>query len=69
MSVSKGMTISSITRANCLVVVCSAETPSSEWIDREVGIFIELGRADRIYPLLISGDPEHSFPPSLKLCP
>ncbi|MBO5555700.1 MAG: tetratricopeptide repeat protein [Oscillospiraceae bacterium] len=55
--------------ANCLVVVCSLDTPSSEWIDREVSIFIELGRAEHIYPLLISGDPEHSFPPSLKLVP
>lgn len=54
---------------NCLVVVCSTDTPSSEWIDREVSIFIEIGRAEHIYPLLISGDPEHSFPPSLKLVP
>ena len=54
---------------NCLVVVCSTDTPISEWIDREVSIFIEIGRADKIYPLLITGDPEHSFPPSLKLVP
>ena len=54
---------------NCLVVVCSTDTPSSEWIDREVQTFIEIGRADHIYPLLISGDPERSFPPSLKLVP
>ncbi len=54
---------------NCLVVVCSTDTPSSEWIDREVQTFIEIGRADHIYPLLISGDPESSFPPSLKLVP
>ena len=54
---------------NCLIVVCSTNTPSSEWIDREVGIFIDLGRADHIYPLLIMGDPETSFPPSLKMVP
>ncbi len=53
----------------CLIVVCSTDTPSSEWIDREVATFIELGRADHIYPLLITGDPERSFPPSLKLVP
>ena len=53
----------------CLIVVCSTDTPSSEWIDREVAIFIELGKAEHIYPLLITGDPEHSFPPSLKLVP
>ena len=27
----------------CLIVVCSTDTPSSEWIDREVATFIELG--------------------------
>ena len=54
---------------NCLVVVCSTDTPSSEWVDREVNMFIRMGRAERIYPLLISGDPERSFPPSLKLVP
>ncbi len=54
---------------NCLIVVCSTDTPSSEWIDREVAVFIDLGRADHIYPLLITGDPETSFPPSLKKVP
>ena len=54
---------------NCLIVVCSTDTPESEWIDREVQTFIELGRAEHIYPLLITGDPERSFPPSLKLVP
>ena len=54
---------------NCLLLVCSTDTPSSEWVDREVATFIELGRAEHIYPLLISGDPEVSFPPSLKRVP
>ena len=55
--------------ANCLVVVCSPDAPLSAWVDREVAIFIERGRAENIYPLLIAGDPEISFPPSLKLVP
>ena len=54
---------------NCLIVVCSTDTPSSEWVDREVATFIELGKADRIFPLLITGNPETSFPPSLKRIP
>lgn len=54
---------------DCLVVVCSPDTPSSEWVDREVATFIELGRSGRIYPLLIAGSPEESFPPSLKQVP
>ena len=55
--------------SNCLVLVCSPDTPSSEWVDREVATFIELGRSDRIYPLLIAGEPGISFPPSLKKIP
>ena len=53
----------------CLVVVCSTDTPSSEWVDREVAVFIELGKAEQIYPLLITGTPETSFPASMKLIP
>lgn len=55
--------------SNVLVVVCSTDTPSSEWVDREIEMFIELGRAEHIFPLLISGDEESSFPPSLKKIP
>ena len=55
--------------SNALVVVCSTDTPSSEWVDREVELFIELGRAEHVYPLLINGDENTSFPPSLKKIP
>ena len=55
--------------ARVLIVVCSSDTPASEWVDREVEMFIELGRAEHIYPLLISGDEETSFPPSLRKVP
>ena len=53
----------------CLVVECSTDTPSSEWVDREVAVFIELGKAEQVYPLLITGTPETSFPASMKLIP
>lgn len=55
--------------AKALIVVCSQDTPLSEWVDREVEMFIELGRAEQIYPLLINGDETSSFPPSLKKMP
>ncbi len=55
--------------ARTLVVVCSKDTPSSEWVDREIELFIELGRAEHIFPLLINGDENVSFPPSLKKIP
>lgn len=55
--------------SNCLVVICTPDAPLSPWVDREVSMFIRMGRADFIYPLLVSGDAERSFPPSLKLIP
>ena len=55
--------------SNCLIVICSTDAPLSPWVDREVSMFIHMGRAEHIYPLLINGDPERSFPPSLKLLP
>lgn len=48
-----------------LIVVCSPETPASRWVSREIEIFKELGRAEKILPVLISGDPSISFPPVL----
>lgn len=55
--------------AKVLLVICSKDTPQSQWVDKEVRTFIELGRSEKIYALLIDGDPETSFPPSLKLVP
>jgi tetratricopeptide (TPR) repeat protein len=52
-----------------LLVICSKETPESQWVDKEVRTFIELGRSDKIYALLIDDDPQTCFPPSLKLVP
>ena len=58
-----------LTSTKCLIVICSTDTPSSEWVDREVENFIQQGRAEYIYPLLITGDPETSFPKALKKVP
>jgi hypothetical protein len=48
-----------------LVVICSKDTPSSLWVDKEVATFRKLGKGDHIIPLLVEGTPETSFPPSL----
>ncbi len=45
-----------------LVVICSPDTPRSRWVSREIEIFKELGRSDRIFPLLVEGEPDESFP-------
>ncbi len=48
-----------------LIVVCSPRTPASEWVNREVVRFRELGRGDQILALLIEGSPTESFPRAL----
>lgn len=52
-------------RADALVVVCSARTPGSQWVNAEVQRFAELGRADRVFALLVEGEPADAFPPAL----
>ncbi|MDR0874681.1 MAG: tetratricopeptide repeat protein [Clostridiales Family XIII bacterium] len=52
-----------------LVVLCTTDLPASAWCDKEVQTFIELGRSQYVYALLINGDEEKSFLPSLKRIP
>jgi hypothetical protein len=53
-------------RSANLIVVCSPDTPGSRWVRREIELFQEMGKGDRIFPLLIAGEPEESFPPELR---
>ena len=48
-----------------LIVICSQDTPISEWVRREIILFQEMGKSDRIIPLLVDGEPGQSFPPEL----
>ncbi len=45
-----------------LIVVCSPYTPRSKWVEREIRMFNELGRGDRVLALLTEGEPSDSFP-------
>lgn len=49
-----------------LIVVCSPRTPESKWVAREIECFRDLGRGDRILPLLIEGEPEDAYPAPLR---
>jgi len=48
-----------------LIVVCSPNTPESEWVNREVVRFREMGRHNQILAVLIDGEPSESFPRAL----
>ena len=54
-----------LAHSSVLIVVCSPETPKSKWVRREIALFQEMGKGDRIIPLLIAGEPDESFPPEI----
>lgn len=45
-----------------LIVICSPNSAKSQWVSREVDIFISLGRIEYIIPLIIDGEPNSSDP-------
>jgi tetratricopeptide (TPR) repeat protein len=46
-----------LAQSACLIVVCSPHSAQSHWVDEEVKAFQRLGRADRIYCLIVDGEP------------
>ena len=58
-----------------LVVICSPEAAKSVWVNDEVKRFIDTGRADRIIPFVVKGEPhaaDHALeclPPALRDLP
>ena len=40
-----------------LVVVCSPNSAKSKWVNDEVKVFLEMGRADRVIPFIVDGTP------------
>jgi tetratricopeptide (TPR) repeat protein len=58
------------------IVICSPEAARSRWVNEEILAFKRLGREDRIFPLIVSGEPnasalpgheaEECFPPALR---
>ena len=55
-----------------LIVICSPSSARSEWVNKEVQRFIDLGRADDIIPFIVdgipnSGDETECFPKALQL--
>ncbi len=55
-----------LARSDYLIVICSPDTPGSRWVRREIELFQEMGKGERIIPLLIAGEPDESFPAELR---
>lgn len=43
-------------KSDCLVVICSPRSATSEWVEKEILEFKRLGRANRIFALIVDGD-------------
>src|SRR3954454_17586693 len=43
-----------------LIVICSPDAASSRWVNEEVRAFKRLGRAGRIFCLIVDGEPDAS---------
>ena len=56
-----------LTGSRWLIVICTPELPKSKWCLREIDRFIEMGRRDRIIPVLLQGEPEESYPRQLRV--
>jgi hypothetical protein len=52
-----------------LIVVCSPDTPGSQWVRNEIQYFHRLGRQNKVLVLLTAGNPLESFPPELQSLP
>ena len=58
-------------KSKYLIVICSPNSAKSKYVNQEVAHFIEIGRIDRIIPLIIDGNPhaedpsDECFPPAI----
>ena len=48
-----------------LIVICSPNTPASEWVCKEIDTFISLHDRAHVLAMLVEGEPNESFPPQL----
>ena len=65
-----------LTGSACQIVICSPQAAKSKWVNEEILTFKRLGREDRIFCLIVDGEPnatdmpgredEECFPPALR---
>mgnify|MGYP001812286981 CR=1 FL=1 len=51
-----------LAESESLIVICSPNSVDSHWVNEEIRYFRSLGRGDRIYCLIVAGDPQASDP-------
>jgi tetratricopeptide (TPR) repeat protein len=63
-------------KSACQIIICSPQSAKSRWVNEEILAFKRLGREDRIFCLIVGGEPyaselpgreqEECFPPALR---
>ncbi len=48
-----------------LIVICTPETPASDWVSQEISYFLKHHDRDHVLAVLADGTPGESFPPQL----
>ena len=63
-------TLAALEASQFLIVLCSPNAAKSKYVNEEVRRFKALGRADRVIPLIVEGEPgdaeRECFPPALR---
>lgn len=60
-----------LTASENLIVICSPRAATSRWVNEEIATFKRLGRSERIFALIVDGEPglvgepESCFPPAM----
>ena len=66
----KEATLQALRASEFLVVICSPHAARSPYVNEEVRLFKAMGRADRIIPVIVAGEPggrdDECFPPAVK---
>lgn len=69
-----GRVLEALAQSQALIVVCSPQAAASRWVNEEILAFQALGRSERIFCLIVDGEPRSGdarecFPPALRGLP
>jgi len=56
--------VAALEQSACQVVICSPKAAKSRWVNEEILAFKRLGRSDRIFALIVAGEPGASANPA-----
>jgi tetratricopeptide (TPR) repeat protein len=66
----KDATLAALQASEFLVVICSPHSAASQYVNEEVRLFKAMGRADRVIPVIVAGEPgsaqDECFPAAVK---